>query len=166
MAEQQNVPKVGEKEERSRDYINCKLSYDCLMSSTKSFIHNFNNLTVNEKLEFRCMGNYVKQLEKCMVVIKNNTKPVIHQVKPKIQKEEPEQAEQTAKPKVAAKPKIEKKKKEQTPVAPTEPTPTPAPAGPPANMEGLTPDLQPVPQVAEADQPKTAPTKKTGGKKQ
>ena len=66
MAEQKNIPKVEEKQEHSKDYNICKLSYDCLMASTKSFVQNFNNLTVEEKIEFKCMGNYVKQLEKCM----------------------------------------------------------------------------------------------------
>lgn len=129
MAEQQNVPKVEEKKEHSKDYVNCKLSYDCLMASTKSFIHNFNNLTINEKLEFKCMGNYVKQLEKCMLTIKNNMKPVVHQVKLKLQREE------------VAKPKGATKKKDPVPIPPIDSV------------------------VVEAEQPKMASTKKTGGKK-
>jgi hypothetical protein len=42
------------------------------MASTKSFVNNFNNLSQEEKLEFKSLNNYVKQLEKCMATLRNN----------------------------------------------------------------------------------------------
>lgn len=52
--------------ERSANYAVCKLSYECLLSATKSFVHNYANLSDEEKLEFKSLSTYVKQLEKCL----------------------------------------------------------------------------------------------------
>ena len=54
------------KPERSVNYVTSRLSYECLISSTKSFVHNFANLTSEEKMEFKSLATYVKQLEKCL----------------------------------------------------------------------------------------------------
>jgi hypothetical protein len=63
-----NTPKP----ERSYNYVTCRLSYDCLISSTKSFVNNFNNLTQEEKSEFKSLNNYIKQLDKCMISLRND----------------------------------------------------------------------------------------------
>jgi trans-aconitate methyltransferase len=68
---EQNVSKLSHKE-KSAAFVTCKLSYDCLLSSTKSFYHNFNKLTDEEKTEFKSLSTYIKQLEKCS--IKNKIK--------------------------------------------------------------------------------------------
>ena len=52
--------------ERSTNNTIARLSYDCLISSTKSFVSNFSNLTDDEKLEFKSLSTYIKQLEKCL----------------------------------------------------------------------------------------------------
>ena len=57
-----NTPKV----ERSANYVVSRLSYDSLISATKLFVHNFNSLSEEEKLEFKSLTTYVKQLEKCL----------------------------------------------------------------------------------------------------
>jgi hypothetical protein len=66
MTEQTNTPVNTSKPERSANYVISRLSYDCLISSTKSFVHNFNSLSDEEKLEFKSLVTYVKQLEKCL----------------------------------------------------------------------------------------------------
>jgi len=66
MSEQTNAPVNTSKPDRSANYVVSRLSYDCLISSTKSFIHNFNFLSDEEKLEFKSLTTYVKQLEKCL----------------------------------------------------------------------------------------------------
>jgi hypothetical protein len=76
MTEQNTPMPTTDKAERSPLYVTCRLSYDSLMTSTKSFVHNFNNLSVEEKTEFKSLNNYVKQLEKCVAVVKG------HSVKP------------------------------------------------------------------------------------
>lgn len=62
----QNVSKLSLKE-KSNAFVTCKFSYDCLLSSTKSFYHNFNQLTDDEKKEFKSLATYIKLLEKCSV---------------------------------------------------------------------------------------------------
>jgi hypothetical protein len=62
--------------ERSKDLQSCKLAYDCIMSSTKSFVYNFSLLTNEEKTEFKSLANYVKQLDKCMEVVRAQSKLV------------------------------------------------------------------------------------------
>lgn len=81
---------ISEKQERSHEYTNTRMSYDCLMSATKSFIYNFQNLSLEEKLEFKSLANHVKQLDKCMSVIRENAKQNISKVntKPKTKKTE------------------------------------------------------------------------------
>jgi len=54
------------KPERSANNTNTRLSYDCLVSATKSFVHNFASLTEEERTEFKSLATYVKQLEKCL----------------------------------------------------------------------------------------------------
>ena len=76
MTEQITIP---QKPDKSTNYIVSRLSYDCLISSTKSFVHNFNSLSDEEKLEFKSLTTYVKQLEKCLPSKQN--KPV---QKPKV----------------------------------------------------------------------------------
>jgi hypothetical protein len=71
MSEQTVSTSSATKNERSQNYISCRLSYDCLMSSTKSFVNNFNNLSQEERLEFKSLNTYVKQLEKCMGTLRN-----------------------------------------------------------------------------------------------
>ena len=73
MSEQTVSPKV----ERSALFQSTKLGYECVMSSTKSFVHNFNQLPEEEKAEFKSLNTYVKQLEKCMSSLKNS-----HQQRP------------------------------------------------------------------------------------
>jgi hypothetical protein len=68
MSEQTVAPKV----ERSSTYQSCRLGYDCLMASTKSFVHNFSLLSDEEKAEFKSLNTYVKQLDKCMSNLRNN----------------------------------------------------------------------------------------------
>jgi hypothetical protein len=62
--------------ERSLNNTTCRLSYDCLISATKSFVHNFSNLTTEEKLEYKSLTNYVKQLDKCVAVYRNSAQSV------------------------------------------------------------------------------------------
>lgn len=81
---EQNVSKLSPKE-KSNTFVTCKLSYDCLLSSTKSFINNFNYLTDDEKLEFKSLATYIKLLDKCSV--KNKIKVF----KPKKTVQEPAQ---------------------------------------------------------------------------
>jgi len=66
MSEQINTVSNTSKPERSSNYVVSRLSYDCLISATKSFAHNFNTLTDDEKMEFKSLATYVKQLEKCL----------------------------------------------------------------------------------------------------
>lgn len=78
MSEQETRESIV-KSERSKENATCRLSYECLMSSTKSFVHNFSNLTDSEKIEFKSLETYVKHLQKCITTIKNlsvqNTQP-------------------------------------------------------------------------------------------
>jgi hypothetical protein len=78
MSEQTTVNQttVGSKTERSAANQSCRLSYDCLMSSSKTFLHHFSLLKEEEKGEYKSLGNYVKQLSKCMDVIKKNSNQV------------------------------------------------------------------------------------------
>lgn len=66
MSEQINTVSNTSKPERSANYVVSRLSYDCLISATKSFAHNFNTLTDDEKMDFKSLATYVKQLEKCL----------------------------------------------------------------------------------------------------
>lgn len=52
--------------QRSTNNTVTRLSYDCLMSATKSFVHNFASLTEEEKQEYKSLATYVKQLERCL----------------------------------------------------------------------------------------------------
>ena len=72
MTEQMETVTNTSKTDHSEKYACCRLSYDCLMASTKSFVNNFNNLTPEEKQQFKSLHNYVKQLEKCMLTIRTN----------------------------------------------------------------------------------------------
>jgi len=81
MSEQTVTTSSAPKAERSNANVSCRLSYDCLMASTKSFVNNFNNLTPEEKLEFKSLNNYVKQLEKCMLSLRNNGQVKVPTVK-------------------------------------------------------------------------------------
>jgi hypothetical protein len=83
---EQIVSKLSHKE-KSAAFVTCKLSYDCLLSSTKSFYHNFNKLTDEEKTEFKSLSTYIKQLEKCSV--KNKIK--VFKPKKSVQELEPVQ---------------------------------------------------------------------------
>ena len=78
MSEQETRESIV-KSERSKKNATCRLSYECLMSSTKSFVHNFSSLTDTEKVEFKSLETYVKHLQKCITTIKNlsihNTQP-------------------------------------------------------------------------------------------
>lgn len=85
---EQFVSKLSHKE-KSAAFVTCKLSYDCLLSSTKSFYHNFNKLTDEEKTEFKSLSTYIKQLEKCSV--KNKIKVF----KPKKSVQELEQVQES-----------------------------------------------------------------------
>jgi len=66
MSEQQSITPQVSKQERSASYVSTRLGYECLISSTKSFVHHFNSLTDEEKTEFKSLTTYVKQLEKCL----------------------------------------------------------------------------------------------------
>jgi hypothetical protein len=72
MTEQMETVTNTSKTDHSEKYACCRLSYDCLMASTKSFVNNFNNLSPEEKQQFKSLHNYVKQLEKCMLTIRTN----------------------------------------------------------------------------------------------
>ncbi len=61
------------KVERSANFVNCKLGYDSLIVSIKSFVHHFNTLSDDEKIDFKSLSSHVKQLDKCMEVVRNNT---------------------------------------------------------------------------------------------
>ena len=65
VSETNNVSLSASPKERSQNNTTCRLSYDCLISATKSFLHNFSNLTAEEKLEYKSLTNYVKQLVRC-----------------------------------------------------------------------------------------------------
>jgi hypothetical protein len=69
---EQTVTSTTTKADRSTNYISSRLSYDCLMASTKSFVNSFNSLTQEEKQEFKSLNTYVKQLEKCMTTLRTN----------------------------------------------------------------------------------------------
>ena len=74
--------------ERSLNNTTCRLSYDCLISATKGFVHNFSNLTAEEKLEYKSLTNYVKQLEKCVAVYKSGAQSLPRVKKVVTKKEE------------------------------------------------------------------------------
>lgn len=77
--------------ERSLNNTICRLSYDCLLSATKGFVHNFSNLTTEEKLEYKSLANYVKQLEKCVAVYKSGVQslPRVNKVVTKKEEQSP-----------------------------------------------------------------------------
>jgi hypothetical protein len=102
MSEQTVSTSSAPKGDRSNTYVSCRLSYDCLMASTKSFVHNFNNLSQEEKLEFKSLNNYVKQLEKCMVTLRNNGQVKVSTIK-RVTKSAPS-SQEVAAPVVAAAP--------------------------------------------------------------
>lgn len=52
--------------QRSLNNATTRLSYECLMSATKSFVHNFATLTDEERAEYKSLATYVKQLDKCL----------------------------------------------------------------------------------------------------
>lgn len=117
MAEQNQPAK--EKQERSREYVNCRLSYDCLMASTKAFMNSFNVLSKEEKIEFKSLTNYVKQLEKCVAFFKAEAKPVPR----------PKPVDNaTAKPKAVGKPRVAKNEEEKKEEKKEEVVPVPVPA--------------------------------------
>ena len=70
----QNITTTATKVERSVNFVNGKLSYDCLIASTKSFVHNFSNLTQEEKTEFKSLNTYIKLLDKCLSTLQNSEK--------------------------------------------------------------------------------------------
>lgn len=86
---EQVISKLSPKE-KSASFVTCKLSYDCLLSSSKSFVHNFNQLTDDEKSEFKSLATYIKLLEKCSV--KNKIK--VFKPKKQVQNQEPEKVQQ------------------------------------------------------------------------
>jgi len=97
MTEQTEMVTNTSKTDHSEKYACCRLSYDCLMASTKSFVNNFNNLSLEEKQQFKSLHNYVKQLEKCMLTIRNN-QPKITTVKRSPKTEQKEQSVSTSVP--------------------------------------------------------------------
>ena len=70
---EQTVEQVAAKVDRSNNYVNCKLGYDSLIVSIKSFVHHFNTLSDDEKTEFKSLNSHVKLLDKCLEVVRNNT---------------------------------------------------------------------------------------------
>jgi hypothetical protein len=60
-----------DKLENTREYNSCKLSYDSVISTTKAFVFNFNNLSQEEKVLFKSLHIYIKQLQKCMDSLKS-----------------------------------------------------------------------------------------------
>jgi hypothetical protein len=73
MTEQTSANQTTTKVERSAVNQSCRLSYDCLIASSKTFLHHFNLLSDEERLEYKSLGNHVKQLNKCNEVIKKNS---------------------------------------------------------------------------------------------
>ena len=73
MTEQKNNEIVSNnvvKVEHSREYNCCKHSYESLITTTKAFVFNFNNLTQEEKILFKSLQTYIKQLQKCIDTLK------------------------------------------------------------------------------------------------
>lgn len=120
MSEQLIIKQAPEKIERSQNYTNTRLSYDCLMASTKSFVNNFNLLTTEEKVEFKSLATYVKQLEKCMIVLKNSpVKPTQRNQKEKVLVPETEVIEELVLESVSKSKKGSKQKKVKEEISPT-----------------------------------------------
>jgi len=120
MSEHPQTKQTLEKIERSQNYTNTRLSYDCLMASTKSFVNNFNLLTVEEKAEFKSLATYVKQLEKCMTILKNSPVKLTTRVQ-KEKKAVPETnavEEQVVEPVTKSK-RVNKQKKLKEEISPT-----------------------------------------------
>ena len=110
---EQVISKLSPKE-KSASFVTCKLSYDCLLSSTKSFVHNFNQLTDDEKSEFKSLATYIKLLEKCSV--KNKIK--VFKPKKPIQEQEKEQVREPEKEDLVLEPvqePVEEKKASKRP---------------------------------------------------
>jgi len=125
MTEQiQAAPKPVEK---STNYLNCRFAYDCLMASTKSFVHHFDTLTPEEKREFKSLINYVKQLEKRIAIFKGINKIIAKPIPKPVEGGQPTVANivAVAKPKVTKK-KVVKKDEVPAPVPVTAPTPVPS----------------------------------------
>lgn len=78
MSEQEQTPK-----QRSPANVATRLSYDCVISSIKAFVNNFNNITEEEKKEYKSMQTHIKSLDKCMSVLKPNLMPSKRSVKSK-----------------------------------------------------------------------------------
>lgn len=72
MTEENNevASKTVDKVDHTKEYNCCKHSYDSLIATTKAFVFNFNNLTPEEKVSFKSLHTYIKQLQKCMDVLK------------------------------------------------------------------------------------------------
>ena len=64
------ITKNLDKTEHTKEYICCKYSYESLITTTKAFVFNFNNLSQEEKTSFKSLHTYVKQLQKCMDTLK------------------------------------------------------------------------------------------------
>ena len=84
MTEQETVNQTSTKVERSASNQSCRLSYDCLIASAKTFIHHFSALTDEEKVEYKSLTNHVKQLGKCNENIKKLSTPVKRAIAPKV----------------------------------------------------------------------------------
>jgi hypothetical protein len=86
MTEQSAVTQSISRNERSKESISCRASYECLMSATKSFVLNFNNLSNEEKAEFKSLVNYVKQLHRCIEIIKSINSGSVNVVRKSVKK--------------------------------------------------------------------------------
>lgn len=67
--------KTVDKVEHTREYNCCKHSYESLITTTKAFVFNFNNLSQEEKASFKSLQTYIKQLQKCMDTLKPQQTP-------------------------------------------------------------------------------------------
>ena len=84
MSEQETVTQSSIKNERSSANQSCRLSYDCLIASVKTFIHHFSSISDEEKTEYKSLSNHVKQLNRCNENIKKLSTPVKRAIAPKV----------------------------------------------------------------------------------
>jgi len=84
MSEQETVTQSSIKNERSSANQSCRLSYDCLIASVKTFLHHFSSISDEEKTEYKSLANHVKQLNRCNENIKKLSTPVKRAIAPKV----------------------------------------------------------------------------------
>ena len=112
--------KTVDKVDHTREYNCCKHSYDSLITTTKAFVFNFNNLSQEEKASFKSLQTYIKQLQKCMDTLKPQQTP--RTVKKTEKTEETKETKETKETTIEVKPKrstSKTPKSEKTEASPT-----------------------------------------------